>query len=196
MLERTVAGNPRLPHGGTHYEGYVLCSGTTPLAWDIGSSESGWAAGGIVIAGPSATAITLRRVTTDGLWQLDQKIQADKKELDITITMTMTLTNLGLAAGEVRMARVVDFDNDNDFGDDTQDRTDRSVTAREVHGLSLTNTKFGQPVDTAVTFASASCSSTSVSTPTTTDGYSNVTARLGNIGVGKKATTILRYGRY
>jgi hypothetical protein len=178
---------------GTPWEGYVLCSGTTVLAYDIGSAEVGWGAS-FVIAGPTATSVTIRRLTSNGLWQLDQQFKRDNKELDVTINMT--LTNLGGPVADVRLARVNDIDTDNDFGDDVMDRTDRSVTGREARGLSLTNITWNLGTDTAITAAAAACSPASVATPAVIDNWGNVTARLGNMGPGNKKKVTFVYRRY
>ena len=179
---------------GTFVEGYVLCSGTTILAHDVGFFESGWAPGTTVLAGPSGAGITLRRITSDFNWQLDQKFSRDVKELDVTVLMT--LKNNGPTVNDVRLARVVDMDINNDFSDDTQDRSDRGVFGRDssLIGFTLTNVAFNQFVDTAVVGFGPACSPASLATPTTSDSTSVVTARIGpmNNGVSKKTTFVYR----
>jgi hypothetical protein len=179
---------------GVFTEGYVICNGTSVLAYDLGDAgESGFAAGSTVLSGPSSSGITIRRFSADGAWQLDQKFTRDKKENDVTILMT--LRRLGVGLPDVRLARVVDFDNDNDFGDDTQDRSDRGIFSRDIRGVSLSNITFGQPTDTSVSLSSAACSPVSSATPTTTDSYDNVTARLGVMGTGNTKKTTFVYRR-
>ena len=179
---------------GTFNEGYVLCSGTSVLAYDLaGSGQAGWGGGFAVLAGPSGSGITLRRFTADGLWQLDQKFSRDNKENDVTVLMT--LKRLGPFVNDVRLARVTDFDNDNDIGDDVQDRSDRGIWARDIHAVSLSNITFSQFTDTAVGGGGAACSQASAATPTTADSFNNVTARLGGMGLGNTKKTTFVYRR-
>ena len=179
---------------GTFVEGYVLCSGTSIIAHDVGFIESGWAPGVTVMSGPSGSGITLRRLTSSGLWQLDQKFSRDVKELDVSILMT--LKNLGPTVADVRLARVVDMDINNDFSDDTQDRSDRGVFGRDssLIGFTISNVSFNQGVHTAVAGFGPSCSPASLATPTTSDSTTVITARIGpmNTGVSKKTTFVYR----
>ena len=184
---------------GNLTEGYAVCSGTTVLNFDMADfGESGWTPAFTVVAGPTAGGITLRRTSADGRWELTQKWSRDNKENDISVLMT--LKNLGPGTIlDVRLARIIDFDNSGDFGDDTQDRSDRSVWARDnttLVGATLSNIKFTQPADTALFFdGSAHCSPGSVATPTATDLWAFVTARLGPLNAGKAATTTFVYRR-
>lgn len=182
---------------GTFLEGYAVCSGTTVLNNDIGSSEAGWTPAFTVIAGPTAGGITLRRTSADGRWELTQKFSRDNKENDISVLMT--LKNLGPGTVlDVRLARIVDWDLNNTIGDDTQDRSDRGVWARDnpsLRSMTLSNIKFSQTVHTAVAGFGAACSPASLATPTTSDATSVVTALLGPLNAGKAATTTFVYRR-
>src|SRR5688500_2958402 len=111
----------------------------------------------------------------------------------------MTLKNLRPGTiSDARLARIDDWDNNNTVGDDTQDRSDRGVWARDNPSLrttTLSNIKFSQTVDTALAGFGAACSPVSAATPTTTDLTSVVTARLGPLNAGKAATTTFVYRR-
>lgn len=177
------------------HEGYVLCNGTTILAKDtMDGGEFGWGPA-FILAGPSGSGVTIRRTTTNGFWQLDQKFSRDNKENDVTILMT--LKNLGPFAGDVRLARVVDFDVDNTPGGDVHDRSDKGVWAREARGMTLTNITFGQAIDTAIVGVGADgCSLPSFATPTgVADNGHAVTARLGSMNPGKTLKTTFVYRR-
>ncbi len=185
---------------GSHAEGYVLCSGGTVLAHDLGFSEGGFAPGVTVLAGPSGIGITLRRFTSDGLWQLDQKFSRDSKENDITILMT--LKRLGGAVGDVRLSRVADFDIDNTFGDDQQDKSDRGVWARQIggagHAVTLSNITFATPTSTTLPadgIFDVACNPTPGANPTTQDGTSHVTAHFGTMGFNNTKKTTFVYRR-
>jgi hypothetical protein len=181
----------------TRLEGYAVCSGTTLLNQDTADGgESGWTPAFVVVAS-GAGGVTLRRTSADGRWELTQKWSRDTKELDLSVLMT--LKNLGPGTiSDVRLARIVDWDNNNTFGDDTQDRSDRGVWARDnpsLRSTTLSNIKFTQAVDTALAGFGAACSPASVATPTTSDVTSVVTARLGPLNAGKAATTTFVYRR-
>ncbi|PYQ16714.1 MAG: hypothetical protein DMF80_03735 [Acidobacteria bacterium] len=169
---------------GTVWEGYVVCSGTSPLAWDISQTESGFG-DPTVVSGPTRSGVSIRRASAE--FQLDNTYKLDKKEKDVTITMALTNIS-GSTISDVRLARVYDPDNDNDFGDDLQDTSDRGIWARDVNAVTLTGITFPFPTDTATGGgAFAECSPTGEPTPTLTDnGLANVTYRLGNMAPGQK----------
>ena len=178
---------------GDVWEGFVICSGTTPQAWDLTTSESGFGAA-TILSGPTATGITLRRASAQ--YQLDQVFALDTKEKDVL--MTMTLTNIsGAAIPDVRLARVYDPDMDNDSGDDVEMKSARSVWARDVNASTLLGTLWTFATDTAVdTNPAAACSPASGPTPATTGDarLASVTYRLGNMSAGakKKVTFVYR----
>jgi hypothetical protein len=90
-------------------EGYILCVSGAVKAYDTAYLPgSGWGPPA-VIAAKTATGITIRRKTLDGLFQLDQKWSRDNTERDLTLQMT--LKNLGPAA-VVELGRVADFNVD------------------------------------------------------------------------------------
>lgn len=179
----------------TRAEGYAICTGTTILANDVTDISVVNLGAPVLIAGPSATSVTLRRISTDGNWELTQKFSFDKKELDLTITMT--LKNLGANKTDVRLARIVDWDNDNTVGGDNQLLSERGVLSNGDggHSTTLTNTTFAQSVDRALAGFGPACSPASVATPTLSDLTSVVTARLGNMNNGKKAISTFVYRR-
>jgi hypothetical protein len=184
-------------------EGYVLCSGTTVLNYDIGFREKGWKPGSIVV-NSSRTGLTLRRVTTDGRWQLDQEFGMDGKENDITVKMT--LTNFVQGAFNVRLARVVDFDMDHRTGGPFSGAstvifmTERGVAAYYTHALTLSNITFSQPVKRATgendgTFQPACPASGVAEVPVSYDTLSYVTASLGSMSPGTSVETTFVYRR-
>jgi hypothetical protein len=178
---------------GTVLEGYVICSGTSVLAHDIGFAEFNFSPGVAVLAGPTASGITLRRFTADGAWQLDQKFSRDNKENDVSILMT--LKRLGTGVADVRLARIFDPDVDNTFSVE-EDRSDRGVWARVSRAVTLTNITYTQAVDTAYQSSfSAACSPASLAVPRFGDDAAVVTARLGVLGTGNNKKTTFVYRR-
>ena len=93
---------------GQAREGYILCVAGALKAYDNAYFSAGFGPP-TVIAAPTATGITIRRKTLDGLFQLDQKWSRDNTERDLTLQMT--LKNLG-AAANVELGRVTDFNVD------------------------------------------------------------------------------------
>jgi hypothetical protein len=177
-------------------EGYVLCAGTTYVAYDIAAGgEFGWAATTTAISGPTSSGVTLRRFTADGAWRLDQKFSRDNKENDVTILMTLTALRAGLP--DVRLMRVFYPRNDNDFADETFDRSDRTVWSRDIHAVALSNITFPQPADATVgVYPVVACSSPGVAVPTGfRDLALGVTARLGAMSQNQSKKTTFVYRR-
>ena len=111
-------------------EGYILCVNGALKAYDNAYKESGFGPP-TVIAAPTATGITIRRKTLDGLFQLDQKWSRDNTERDLTLQMT--LKNLGPAAN-VELGRVTDVNVDfslDKFSIDLFDRTRNALWFRD-----------------------------------------------------------------
>lgn len=198
VSERGTIVNFEAPLGKEHigngdvWEGFVVCSGTTAHAWDLTTDESGFGPA-TVLSGPSASGITLRRVSPQ--YQLDQQFALDTKEKDVTVTMT--LTNISPATiADVRLSRAYDPDVDGD-GNDVEATSLRGVWASGSNAVSLTGTAWTFTTDTAVdTITTAACSPASGPTPATTGDASlaNLTYRLGNLAKGakKKVTFVYR----
>lgn len=182
---------------GTFHEGWVLCSGGTTRQWDI-SSSAGGNGGSIVIAGPAGAGVTTRtfpNLATGGFAEVTNKFKSDTKENDITITMTIKNTS-GINVPDVWITRVHDPDNNNDFGDDTADRTARSIWSREFDALVLTGVSFNLPVNSAFGyFPFESCTAAGVATPSTTDGMARVSYFIGDLNNGKGKTVTFNYSR-
>ncbi len=176
---------------GDVWEGYVACTGTTPQAWDLAQSNSGFGAT-TVIAGPTATGVTLRRSSAQ--FQLDQAFKVDKVEKAITITATLTNIS-GAALADVRLARAHDPDVDNGAAD-IELRTARGVSASDVNALTLTGLTWNIATDTAIGSAAApACSPGSAAPPALTGDASlaSVTYRLGNMAAGAKKKVVFVY---
>ena len=112
---------------GAAVEGYGLCVNNTLKAYDHACSGSGFGPP-TVIAAQTATGMTIRRKTTDGLFPLDQKWSRDNTEHDLTEQMTLKI--LGPAASSVVLWRLADINIDFTDGADNAtglyDRLDRS----------------------------------------------------------------------
>ena len=117
--------------GASAIEGYILCVNGALKAHDMAFWPSEGFGPPTVIAAPTATGITIRRKTLDGLFQLDQKWSRDNTERDLTLQMT--LKNLGPAAN-VELGRVTDVNVDfslDKFSIDLFDRTRNALWFRD-----------------------------------------------------------------
>ena len=174
------------------WEGFVVCSGTTVQAWDLASTSDGLGPA-TLIAGPTATTVTIRR--SGAQFRLDQAFKLDKKGKSVAITVTVANIS-GAMIPDVRIARGYDPDIDNDSGDDIEVRSARSVWAGDIAAVSLTGTTWAVPTDTAVdTAASPACSPTSGAVPAVTGDASlaYVTYRIGNMAPGAKKQVVFIY---
>jgi hypothetical protein len=128
----------------TLWEGYTICVNNVAAYYDLGVVEAGFGPP-VVISPPTASAVGIRRTTTDGKFQLDQKWTRDGTERDVKVTMT--LRNLGPAATNVKLIRTGDIDVNNtpanDYYDDSvvgawvRDGTADNVGVT-MYGLTLT----------------------------------------------------------
>jgi hypothetical protein len=96
---------------GSAVEGYYLCIdgqfGDTLVFADTAAQDLFTMGPPQLLAGPTASSVTIRRSTLNGRWQLDQKWTRDSAERDLTLTMT--LENLGPQVTGARLARVIDI---------------------------------------------------------------------------------------
>ena len=94
----------------------------------------------------------------DGRWELTQKFLYNKKLPQLQIDMS--LRNLGPTVTDVRLARIVDWDNDNTVGGDNQFLLERGTAANGDggHTTTLTNVTFTQPADRAIAGFGPACS--------------------------------------
>jgi hypothetical protein len=128
---RTPAGQEHI-FVGTPAEGYAVCQVGATYA-DFGGSTGasvGWGAP-ICIAGAcagSGSSVTVRRISTDGRWQLDQKWTRDATERDVTVQMTL-LNRTALAQPGVQILRYADLDISNTPSGDFWEKTATGVTA-------------------------------------------------------------------
>jgi hypothetical protein len=178
-------------------EGYFICSGDGDA---LAGDTSGWDLGldigpGTVISGPTSTGVGIRRRGPQ--WQVDNVYKLDKKERDVTITMT--LTNISSAmVPDVRLARIVDIDTDNDGGDEIYDRTNRGFSARdddERDAVALSGTTWNVPTSVFIGTPAGNCVPGGFATPTGLADHwgSKVIYHLGNIGPGAKKTVEFVY---
>lgn len=177
---------------GEAWEGIVVCSGTTLQAWDL-AATSGGLGSATLIAGPTPTAVAIRRSGTE--FQLDQAFKLDKKGKSVAITVTLANIS-GTMIPDVRIARGYDPDINNDSGDDVEVRSARSVWAGDIDAVSLTGTTWAVPTDTAVdTASSPACSPTSGAVPAVSGDASlaYVTYRVGNMAPGAKKRVVFIY---
>jgi hypothetical protein len=177
---------------GEIWEGYVVCSGTSALAWDLTGSASGFGPT-TVLSGPTAAKVALRRESDQ--FRLDQAFAFESKEKDVTITMTLTNIS-GAAIPDVRIARAYDPDIDNGAVG-VEVKSVRGVWAGGANAVTLTGTAWTSATDTAVGTATApACSPAGASTPASTGDatLANVTYRVGNMASGakKKVTFVYR----
>ena len=112
------------PSGPGAIEGYILCVNGALRAHDTALRPALNLGPPTVIAAPTATGITIRRKTLDGLFQLDQKWSRDNTERDLTLQMT--LKNLGPAVGWVELGRITDVNVDYSLDELFPDRFDRT----------------------------------------------------------------------
>lgn len=133
------AGFEHIAVGGIS-EGYVLCAAATGNYWDTALSASGW--GPPIVLALSGSGITIRRTTTDGRFQLDQKWSRDNNERDLTVQMTVT--NFG-AAQPVTFMRISDPDVDNDFSDDRFDASAHAGWTRDFNGVTMSSLTLNVP---------------------------------------------------
>jgi hypothetical protein len=124
----------------TLFEGYVVCVNDQPLYWDHGQLEGGFGPP-LVIAGPTASGVTIRRTTTDGKFQLDQKWSRDTTERDVTVQMT--LRNLGPLAADVHLSRVGDIDVNATTGNDYYDDSVVGAWLRDATAANHAVTMYG-----------------------------------------------------
>ena len=110
--------------GPAAVEGYILCVNGALRAHDTALRPALNLGPPTVIAAPTATGITIRRKTLDGLFQLDQKWSRDNTERDLTLQMT--LKNLGPAVGWVELGRITDVNVDYSLDELFPDRFDRT----------------------------------------------------------------------
>lgn len=127
------AGFEHIAVGGIS-EGYVVCTSATGNYWDTALSASGW--GPPIVLALSGSGITIRRTTTDGRFQLDQKWSRDNLERDLTVMMS--LTNFG-ATQNVFLLRTSDPDVDNDFSDDRFDKSAHAGWTRDFNAVTMSN---------------------------------------------------------
>jgi hypothetical protein len=182
---------------GAPLEGYVICSGAAPLAYDLSAFEAGMGAFA-TIAGPTGSGVTVRRFAGAAGFEVDNKYKADLKENDVTISMTVK--NVGPPRSNVTIARMFDPDVDGDWGDEIHDKGSRSVWARDTlnsNAVTLTGTTFGAFTSTAVgtAFPALNCTDAGVALPTgPSDHLVRVTQSVGNMATGqtKKVTFVYR----
>jgi hypothetical protein len=188
-------------------EGYALCTtedliGDRVRGFDNGAGSSGFDAP--VLLASSTSSVTIRRLTTDGAFQLDHTFARDSKENDVTITVTIKNISGAVADGVV-YARFADLDISGDGGDDVMDRSLRGVWARDIsvvsgEAVALTATTFSVPaVPVALRLADTTmsgCFASGAPTPLSPgDNAAHVTYHLGGFGVNQTKKVTFTYRR-
>lgn len=137
MRFTSPAGQEHIRIGGFQ-EGYVLCTGGGTYA-DIGLAEEGWGPPTLLVR--TGSSVTIRRVTNDGLFQLDQRWTRDNVRRDLTVRMIVT--NLG-PTQNVILRRNADLDVDNDFQDDRWDQSAHSGWVRDLNAVTMSALTIGR----------------------------------------------------
>jgi hypothetical protein len=150
---------------GTPAEGYAICqiAPAVPATYaDFGTftgATVGWGPP-VCIAGAcggAGSSVTIRRITTDGRWQLDQQFARDKVERDVTVTMTLT-NRTAVAQAGVQILRYADIDVSGTPSGDFWERTGVSVTATDsTRNAALTLSALTVPKYATFTAVSTSC---------------------------------------
>lgn len=189
---------------GLAVEGYAICVDNKALYHDRGEGAAARGFGPpVVVAGPTARGITIRRTTVDGAFRLDQVWSSDGLERDLTVQMR--LVNLGPTptSTKLRLVRIVDVDADG-TSSDVFDRSRVANWFRETGSLSgavvVSSLSLGATPTTAVTtFATANsatppCAPTSLAVPgLPTNVAAFVMHDLGPLGPGRTATVKVGY---
>jgi hypothetical protein len=146
--------------------------------------------------------VTIRLVSLDGIFQLDQKWTRDTTERDLTLQMT--LQNIGAAAiGPVRLMRVVDIDpNSNPGSNFDKSRYAvwfRSTDAVSVIGLTLSpSPQVSVAAQTTVSTTPPPCAPTPLATPgggaiSSTTAVAVVAYDFGTMNAGQKKIVKIGY---
>jgi hypothetical protein len=161
---------------GLAVEGYAICVDNKALYHDRGEGAAPRGFGPpVVLAGPTARGMTIRRTTLDGAFRLDQVWTSDGPERDLTVQMR--LTNLGATptSTKLRLLRIVDVDAEGTSIDDF-DRSRVATWTRETaavfgQAVVVSSLSSGATPTTAITtFATANratppCAPTSLAVP-------------------------------
>jgi hypothetical protein len=184
-------GQEHIGVGSQVWEGYVVCTGSSPQVWDLGSSQEGFGEP-IQLSAPTATGVVIRRLSPQ--YQLDQTFKLDK--VAKAVTVTMTLTNIsGGPISDARLTRAYDPDLNGDAGD-FETKSARSVWASDVDALALTAITWATPSDTTIDGSTIpGCSGAGAAPPVLTgDGsIASVTYRLGDLPAGAKRRVVFVY---
>jgi len=146
---------------GTPAEGYAVCQVANTYA-DFGSFTGpsiGWGAPACIAGacGGAGSSVTIRRISTDGRWQLDQKWTRDTAERDVTVQMTLVNRTAGAQAG-VQILRYADLDISNTTFPDFWEKTNVAVTAvDQTRNAAVTLSALTIPKYATGTFISTSC---------------------------------------
>jgi hypothetical protein len=190
-------------------EGYALCTsdnltGDTVVGFDNGVSSDGFDAP--LLLAVSSSTVSIRRLTTDRVFQIDHTFTRDPKEMDITVNVSIKNISGGPVFGQVVYTRFADLDVGGDGSDDIMDRSNRGVWARDLKsgvngdGVALTATTFGTPAfSTALLLASTgmkSCLSGSALTPIgPADTVAQINYDLGSFEPGQTKKIAFTYRR-
>lgn len=190
-------------------EGYALCTssdltGDTVVGFDNGVSSDGFDAP--LLLAVSSSSVSIRRLTTDRVFQIDHTFTRDTKEMDITVNVSIMNMSGGPVVGQVFYTRFADLDVGGDGSDDIMDRSNRGVWARDLKsgvngdGVALTATTFGTPAfSSALLLASTgmkSCLSGSALTPLgPADTVAQINYDLGGFEPGQTKKIAFTYRR-
>jgi hypothetical protein len=196
---------------GTPAEGYAVCQVGATYA-DFGGSTGasvGWNPP-ICIAGACggpASSVTIRRISTDGRWQLDQKWTKDPSERDVTVQMTL-LNRTAAAQPGVQILRYADLDISNTPSGDFWEKTSVAVTAvDQTRNAAVTLSALTIPKYFSATSVSTNCCPAPTCVPPAPlvafpapggieangDYSAWVFYNVGNLGPGKKVVVKYNY---
>ena len=156
---------------GTPAEGYAVCQPANTYA-DFGSftgASVGWGAPSC-IAGPcgggAGSSVTIRRISTDGRWQVDQKWTRDSAERDVTVQMTL-VNRTAVAQAGVQILRYADTEVSNTPSADFWEKSNVAVTAvDQTRNAAVTLSALTIPKYATGTFVSTSCCPAPTCVPT------------------------------
>jgi hypothetical protein len=198
---------------GTVIEGYAVCDdgagGEPTQGWHAGvhgwdSAEGSAGFGAPILLSQTATSVTIRRFTVDGVYRLDQRFTRDVSRRETTVQMT--LTNVSpIRRTQVLLARYVDLDVDGIL-DNKWDIARSSVWARATGGgngvtLNATTVEVAprtvvlETFDTLNTQTKRGCFASPLVPPNSGDLTGRIIYPIGTLAAGATKTVRFVYRR-
>lgn len=178
---------------GVRPEGYVLCVNGNLDFVDTAVQDNFMLGPPQLLAGPTSSSVTIRRVSFSGRWTFDQKWTRDTNERDLTLQMT--LQNNGATANNVRLVRVIDIDANSATGN-FYDAGRYSATFRNVDTVAVTALTLNESpsVEISTVNGITFCDPPGATVPGTAgDPKAYIMYDLGNMTTGKKKIVKIGY---